>query len=234
MDHPDPQELQLFADDELNGRKAQAVAAHLDGCSECGEAIERIRTTGDLLRLAVDEIIADAPLEGFADSVLEQIEAEAPLTWSERLKTWFGEFYRYRQRFWGPSLALASGTAAVLLVLIFFGGESGTTPSPDRLPSLPPVDLVPGSSVLSVSFGNSVDGTVFEVEDKDGSTTAVIWVDEAKSISGENTGAFRGYIVYPAELLAFSHEKAPKLSGKVASTRQSPSVHHGKSGAKHA
>lgn len=57
----------------------------------------------------------------------------------------------------------------------------------------PPMERPPSSSVMSVSFGSSVDGTVFELEDKDGSTTAVIWVDEGKSVATDaNTEAKQG------------------------------------------
>lgn len=169
MRHPDSKELQRFVDGELNRRHARKISAHLDECPECTEAVEAIRGTGDLLRLAFDQTIDDAELDGFADRVMEGIELDKPVPVTERVRVWFSEVFKHRRKFWAPPLALAGAAAAALLIVVFVGEE------------MPNRDLPGGSTVLSVSFGNSVDGTVFELEDKDGSTTAVIWVDESKS-----------------------------------------------------
>lgn len=133
-----------------------------------------MRATGDLLRLGLDEVMDEAPLEGFADRVLDQLERDRPAPWSERVSIWVGELFRHRPKVWAPPMALASAAAVALLVALTFNGEA-----PSR-------QVAPGSSVISVSFGNSVEGTVFEVEDKDGSTTAVIWVDQSKSEPDES------------------------------------------------
>jgi hypothetical protein len=97
---------------------------------------------------------------------------------------WIGEFFRYRRRVWAPPLALAGAAAAVLVVVFAIGRDA---------PTIPTTHGSQGSAVLSVSFGSTVDGTVFELEDKDGSTTAVIWVDQGKSpadgVNGEAGGA---------------------------------------------
>lgn len=187
MSHPDPQELQRLVDGELGARRSRAVSEHAKACSECGETLDRLRGAGALLRMAMDvEVDNVAPdLDGLADRVIAAIEAEPrPLPWSERLRTWFGEFLRYRRRVWAPPLALAGAAAAVLVVVFALGRDAPTIEGPQGSQ---------GSAVLSVSFGSTVDGTVFELEDKDGSTTAVIWVDQGKSpadgVSGEAGGA---------------------------------------------
>lgn len=181
MRHPDPQEFQRLIDGELSRRRAHKVSSHVRSCPECAATVERIRATGALLRLAIDDMIDDAPLEGLSDRVLaglEKEEGKATLGWSERFRTWLGEFLRYRQKVWAPPLALAGAAAAVALVVFTFGSEA------------PPMERPPSSTIMSVSFGSSVDGTVFELEDKDGSTTAVIWVDEGKSVATDaNTEA---------------------------------------------
>ncbi len=185
MTHPDSQELHRYADGEISQRRSRKVAAHLEGCSECTDEIRRIRATGDLVRQASEELVAEAPLEGFADRVMARIEVdEQPLPWTARLRTWLGEFFRYRRRVWAPSLGLAVAAAAAVLLAIGLR-------QPDPVPPPQTAELPSGTTVLSVSFGSSVNGTVFEVEDKDGSTTAVIWVDNAKSMAEDNTGAFR-------------------------------------------
>lgn len=185
MGHPNPQQLHRFIDGELSVRRTRKIASHLEGCSECAEVVERTNATGDLLRLAADEIIAEAPLEGFADQVMARLAAEeAPLPWTERIRAWVSEFILYQRKVWVPPMAVAAA-AAVAAVLVFgFRGSPVTD-------SMGTAELPQGTTVLSVSFGSSVDGTVFEVEDKDGSITAVIWVDRAKSMSEENTGACR-------------------------------------------
>lgn len=184
MPHPDPQELQRLVDGELGARRTRALSEHARGCSACAEVIDRIRGTGALLRMAMDEAADDVgpDLDGLADRVIAAIEAEPrPLPWTERLRVRLGEVFRYRRRVWAPPIALAGAAAAVLVVVFALGRDA------------PPLERPEGSAVLSVSFGSSVDGTVFELEDKDGSTTAVIWVDQGKSpadgASGEAGGA---------------------------------------------
>jgi len=170
MSHPDPQELQRFVDGELGRRGTRNVSEHAHRCTECAETIKRIRATGTLLRMAMDEAVDEAPLADLADRVMAAIQAEEkPLRWTERLRVWLGEFGRHRRRYWAPPLALAGAAAAVLVVVFAFGDDA------------PSIERPQGSTVLSVSFGSTVEGTVFELEDKDGSTTAVIWVDQGKS-----------------------------------------------------
>lgn len=87
MRHPDPQEFQRLVDGELSRRRAHKLSAHMRSCPECAAVVERIRATGALLRLAVDDMIADAPLEGLSDRVLSAIEkgeGKKTLGWSER------------------------------------------------------------------------------------------------------------------------------------------------------
>lgn len=183
MRHPDPEELQRLVDGELGHRQTPSVSKHVSDCAECSEAVRRIRATGDLLRLAFDQIAEDAPLEGFADRVMESLakQERKPLPLRERIATWAGEFFRYRQKLWAPSLALASAAAVALVALLVLRGDP---PLANQQPA--------GSTVISVSFGNTVNGHVFELEDKDGTTTSVIWVDESKTASNEsNTEAGR-------------------------------------------
>lgn len=181
MRHPDPKELQRLVDGELSRRRTQKLSEHTRSCPKCASAVERIRAMGDLFRLASDDALEDAPLDGFADLVMGKLE-ESPrkLPWTERTKAWFSEFYKYKRHIWAPPLIGVGAAAAA--TLIFFGVYT----------SPPPVERPPGASVLSVTFGSTVDGTVFEFEDKDGSTSAVIWVDESKTeTSGDNTEASR-------------------------------------------
>lgn len=184
MRHPDTEEFQRLVDGELSRYRAHEVSAHIRSCPECAASVERMRATADLVRLAVDDMVSDAPLEGLTDRIMAELETEKVqerLGWVERLRTWSGEFVRYRRRVWAPSIALAGAAAAVALVVITYGHE------------VPQIEHPPSSTVMNVSFGSSVDGTVFELEDKDGSTTAVIWVDEGKSVANDsNTEAKQG------------------------------------------
>jgi hypothetical protein len=173
MRHPDSIELQRFVDGELNSRKARELSKHLDECAECSDSVHAIRGTGDLLRFAFNDVLEGAPLEGFADRVMEGIEKDSKTPWFEGLKVWFDEVFKHQRKVWVPPLALAGAAAAALLITLSFGDE------------LPNREVPNGSTVLSVSFGSSVEGAVFELEDKDGSTTAVIWVDESKTSNDE-------------------------------------------------
>jgi len=210
MAHPDPLELDRFADGDLGSRRARKVALHLEGCTECSCAVERIRATGGALRSAFDEALAEGPLDGFADRVMERLSVppEAPLPWAARASAWLGEFFKHRKRVWAPSLALATSAAVALVLVVAFR----TAPTPmDRSPA--------GSSIVSVSFGSTVNGAVFEMEDKDGSTTAVIWVDDAKTVAGDNVKAFRESESRTKEAVAAQSGKSAKTEYRIASSR---------------
>jgi hypothetical protein len=180
MRHLDAMTLQRYADGELGARRSRVVSAHVESCAECAAAVERVRSVGDALRLAFDEQLAGGVLDGFADRVMATVAADPrPLPWRERAVAWLGEFTRYRKRIWAPSLALSGAAAVALLLVVAVGADVPARSAPA------------GSSVLSVSFGSTVDGAVFELEDKDGTTTAVIWLDESKTAPGD-TEARRG------------------------------------------
>ncbi len=171
MDHLDQREIERYVDGDLGRREAAAVEAHLEACRDCAAAVARVRSVGTLLRAMAEDVAAEAPLEGLADRVLEAVARQRPAPWTERLAAWLGETFKYRKKVWVPSFAAAGAVAAAAVVALFVVG-----PDPVRLdPGLPP-----GSAVLSVSFGQQVEGTLFQLEGKDGSTTAVIWVEEGE------------------------------------------------------
>ena len=174
MSHPDPDLLERYVDGELSRRRRRDVETHVEGCDGCASAVGELRRVGALVRMASEDAAAEASLDGLADAVLEAVQKdERPLPWSVRARTWLGEFARYQKKIWVPPLAAAGAAAAALLIVV---GVSGPAPTPDAPSALPP-----GSNVLSVSFGSTVDGSLFLLEGKDGTTTAVIWVDEGES-----------------------------------------------------
>jgi anti-sigma factor RsiW len=171
MAHLDERDLERYVDGELGRRRSRAVAAHLETCETCTAAVDAIRGVGALLRTMADELADGAPLDGLADRVLAEAKRQAPLPWTERALAWLGEFGRHQKKIWVPSLATATAAAVAIVVFV----SVGSTP-----PATPEASMPPGSAVLSVSFGQDVGGTLFQLEDKDGSTTAVIWVDEGE------------------------------------------------------
>jgi anti-sigma factor RsiW len=169
MAHPDRQLLERYLDGELRGGRARRVKDHLGACAECSLEAGRSRALGKLLRTAAEQEGRLASLDGIADVVLRHVREDRRLPWVARARVWLGEFIRHQKRVWVPPLT-AGGAVAVGVVL--FVGLRATTP--------PGAELPPGSSVLSVSFGRSVEGSLFQLEEKDGTTTAVIWVDEGE------------------------------------------------------
>ncbi len=205
MAHPDIQQIQRFSDGELDKRRARDVEAHIRDCPKCTVTVNQLEKIGQLVQLAAHQINIDVNMDGFADAVLERIsdeKAEQSVSWREKIKVWLGEFVRYQRRIWVPTFATAGVAGATLLVVIGVAQQQQISAS--DLPSTPlssdsasmigagslssssnvmpgAGSLPPGSNVLSVSFGSSVDGALFQLEGKDGSTTAVIWVDEGKA-----------------------------------------------------
>jgi anti-sigma factor RsiW len=182
MTHPETTEFQRWLDGELSRRRAQKVDGHVQSCGSCRQAVQELQTTSDLLRFALHERADDPALAGLADQVIAAVESQERLPWWESWRTWLAEVAQYQRRLWLPPLAVGTAAAVALVAVTFFSshappaGVELTAPEEVASASLGTA-APPQSEVISVSFGDAVQGTLFQIEDEDGSRTAVIWVD---------------------------------------------------------
>jgi len=200
MTHPETTELQQWLDGELSRRRARNVDGHVQSCGSCRQAVQELEATRDLLRFALNECADDPALTSLADHVLAAVETQERLPWRERWRTWLAEVAQHQRRLWLPPLAVGTAAAVALVAVTFFVshappvGVELTDPTGGASASLG-AGVPPQSEVISVSFGNTVQGTLFQIEDKDGSRTAVIWVDGSAMDSITDDSEAKGWPV---------------------------------------
>lgn len=88
--HPTPDRLQSFVEEELDERDRAVVGAHVVECAECGREVAELRS----LFTALSGLTAFAPPAGFADRVMTGVRVRRPVfapalagvgAWAERL-----------------------------------------------------------------------------------------------------------------------------------------------------
>jgi len=162
--HIPDQELERYFDGELSGSKAAEIKDHIESCKDCCAKLQRMENLGRMIRFAAEENAESFDEDAFLANVRKGIEKDRQVPLSETLKVWLEEFFSFRKQIWVPSAVAV--TAAVLVMVVSFSQPVDMTPEPYG-----------NSNVASVSF-DSGSGIVFQVEEDNGSTTAVVWVNE--------------------------------------------------------
>lgn len=107
-DHANPEDLDLYALDALDGEERQRLEWHLRGCAECREALATAREGSLLLGVAAPPL---APAAAVKAALMERVHAEArQVTASEQPR-------RRRERRLTFAFSIASAFAAVLLAV---------------------------------------------------------------------------------------------------------------------
>jgi len=158
--HTSDLDLELLHDGELEGSRKRAVEAHLQSCSDCAKKLESMGKLSRMIAVAAEERSANLEFDRFLSKVRQGIEKERTPSPAEALGVWLQEFFSFQKWIWVPSAAAA---AAALVAVLWF--------------ALPSTQAAGSSQVASVSFASG-SGIVFQMEENDGSTTAVVWVNE--------------------------------------------------------
>jgi anti-sigma factor RsiW len=138
--------LGALVDGELSGAEMLRVTGHLEHCDACSDAVEDIRSVGEVLRVNARDIPMP-DMDGLADGVFTRVRAE-------REQSWRGTFTRAVDDWhWAiVGLGSLSATAAVALfvsAVLWFG------PAPERPDSLAAVfNETAARPVFVVSTGN--------------------------------------------------------------------------------
>jgi anti-sigma factor RsiW len=129
--------LNRFLDNDLSGREATDIAAHLEACAACRQEFEALRAVrGALHVLETIPTGADdarervfARLEKVAQSPEIATNRKPGRPVAERLTTWLYSLA------WRPTLATM--TAAVVVGAVFFLNQPGTVETPAERTELP-------------------------------------------------------------------------------------------------
>jgi hypothetical protein len=149
MPHLTDDQLVLHHYGEDTDDEKRDAGAHLAQCTECREALDRLR---HVLGMVTSEADPVAP-EGFERVMWARVQPHVEPSRQRRGWTaWFG----FR------GLALAGGVAALVLAAFVAGRWSGApavAPTPDAVAAVPPASVgdVPPGGVLLVAMGDHLD-----------------------------------------------------------------------------
>lgn len=172
-----------FLDGELTEEESSAVAAHLETCGQCRDALMAIRSVGTLLREDAIKAAEEADYSGLWDRVragsLAETVPAAPVTPVKGNDGWLERFLA-RLR---PMLTPMEGLAVALLVVgvVYF---AATLRPPMARPS-----------VMEAATGNEAEidsietdsGAVMVVQSQESGVTIIILVDTENTPDEEPT-----------------------------------------------
>jgi anti-sigma factor RsiW len=187
--HPTDQELLAWLDGEADPARSDTIAAHVEQCARCEQAVEAVEQLGRGLRSWAEDR-APAPRVDLADAVLR---TAAPPTTATVIPL------ASRSRRWQPAAAVAALLAAAAAGVFALRSRPVSQPTTTRpavvavrtdagpvervLP--PPETQVAmtdpgGSEVLAVDVeGAHTSYSVVEIEGtREGSTVAVVWIED--------------------------------------------------------
>jgi anti-sigma factor RsiW len=177
------QELMLWVDGELEGRRAAEVAAHVHGDRRARAIVTALRLGSDLIESDALRHARSSGADDIADAVMENIEAVASLRISGRPK---------RAHPWRLPAITAAGLAfaAAAVWAVFFRGAAPGLPVAEIASSLPALPGLVASataggdtqtaSIEVVDFG-ARPGTIFYVPSEGESAMAVVWLTDDDS-----------------------------------------------------
>ena len=179
------QELMLWVDGELEGRRAAEVAAHIQGDARARAVVGALRLGAELIESDALRHAGSSGADGIAEAVMDNIEAEASRRFMGRSKA--TPLWRL------PAVtAGAFAFAAAAVWALFFRVPTHGSPVAEMASSSPigPGDTVGGdartASIEVVDFG-ARPGTIFYVPSEGESAMAVVWLtdDDSSPTSGD-------------------------------------------------
>src|SRR5207245_812435 len=132
--------LPLYVGRDLEERRAQLIAAHVQSCAECDGSAEEYRESRQLLQQFAPPKFNEAVYDGIRRRVLHEIRRESPESIGLTLPSFVASLFR-------PRLRWAFATALVLAVSVFAfyfiakqrnerqgsrGNQLAAAPSPSR------------------------------------------------------------------------------------------------------
>jgi anti-sigma factor RsiW len=175
------QDLMLWVDGELEGRRAAEVAAHVQGNPRARAIVTALRLGSDLIESDALRHAGSSGADGIAEAVMDNIEADASRRFMGR---------PHRAPVWRlPAVTAATfAFAAAAVWALFFRVSNPALPAAD-ITSPAPV----GTGVLDTVFADArtasievVDfgarpGTIFYVPSEGESAMAVVWLTDDDS-----------------------------------------------------
>jgi anti-sigma factor RsiW len=184
--HITDQDLMLWVDGELEGRRAAEVAAHVQADARARAIVTALRLGSELMESDALRHAESSGADGIADAVMETIEAEVSRRFMGRPKK--------RAPLWRlPALSAAAfAFAAAAVWALFFRVAAPGSPVAEIASSSPvgQGDTVGGdartAAIEVVDFG-ARPGAIFYVPSEGESAMAVVWLtdDDSSPTNGD-------------------------------------------------
>ncbi len=121
-----------FFDGELEGRQMRSVALHVTRCADCEQELRELEGLQALVSSQVSAAVDAIDMSRIWVGVGARID-QAPLSWSERLITWWEGLEAPRLGGMWPALAGAAAVAVLAVgVWTYPGAESAPAPLAER------------------------------------------------------------------------------------------------------
>jgi len=180
------QDLMLWVDGELDGRRAAEVAAHVEGDPRARAIVSALRLGSDLIESDALRHAGSSGADSIADAVMDNLEAResrrfmgppkgVPAPWRLPAITAASAAFAaaavwalfFRVSAMGPTVAEVASSSPGLIAAAVIGGDSRT------------------ASIEVVDFG-ARPGTIFYVPSEGESAMAVVWLtdDDSSPASG--------------------------------------------------
>jgi anti-sigma factor RsiW len=174
-----PEMLLKYSDGELSDSRAATVKNLLESSPEDAEMIEEWARIGSLLRVMDEETTKNVSFDGLADKVLAEIKTtRISLSFFDKLKVWFTEFFEHRRSIWIPaSVAVGAVCLAVTLLPAVLRTSGASSDSGDANIVLHSASTTEGSRIADVDFGTAT-GRKYAIDDGRGITVGVVWIVE--------------------------------------------------------
>lgn len=184
MKHYDFNYIMKYFDGEVSEEQKKAIEDHLRVCDYCRSELAQLKKLSFTIRSDIESIMTSIEGEDIIpESVKSEIIRESiggirkEATFSHKLIHLITELFYFKPRqvivFALSFLIVATVSVVLLLILLLGRGEgsidyySGSIASSSKI----------GVKVLQLQFINST-GSLFQIEDKEGDITTVIWIDE--------------------------------------------------------
>ena len=167
-----------FLDNALSPRASRRVAKMVEDSPMYQKKVDEGKRLKDLIQIMHEEKTKAVNFEGLSSRILDEIhQTEQPLSFQERLSTFFSEFFAHQRKIWVPAAAM-SVAAMALFILPLATSSNLAAPHPTAGITLhSTTQTLSGSTIAAVDFGNA-EGETFNIQNETGASVGVVWIRE--------------------------------------------------------
>jgi anti-sigma factor RsiW len=184
QEHIRDDDLMMYFDAELSEGQSAIVRRHLVDCADCKGRLRALERLHSFVEMVAHDSAKDLPSDEMFAKVSSGIAAQKQAGFGERFRVSVSETVEHRRSVLGM-IAVAVAAAAVVLGVLVSSDDPGSTEARALIKRerTAIAEAPTGTSVHDVNFGAST-GTVFQVEDADGSSLAVVWINDDDGLGG--------------------------------------------------